>query len=71
MKVKVTQSCMTLCDTMDCIVHGILQARILKWIAFPSSRGSQPRDPTQLSLIANRSCPAEPQGEPITNLYHY
>ena len=29
-KVKVTQSCLTLCDPMDCIVHGILQAKILK-----------------------------------------
>ena len=49
-KVLVTQSCPTLCDPMDCSlpgfsVHGILQARILEWIAIPSSRGSsQPRD---------------------------
>ena len=71
MKVTVAQSCLTLCDTMDYTVHGILQARILKWIAFPSSRGSQPRDSTQLSLIASRSFPAELQGKPITNLYHY
>ena len=35
----VTQSCLTLCDTMDCIVHGILQARILEWVATPFSRG--------------------------------
>ena len=33
---KVTQSCPTLCNPMDCIVHGILQARVLEWIAFPS-----------------------------------
>ena len=34
-------------------VHGILQARILKWVAFPSSRGSSPpRDQTQVSRIA-------------------
>ena len=47
-KVKVAQSCLTLCDSMDCIVHGILQARILEWVAF--SRGSsQPRDWTQVS----------------------
>ena len=32
LKVKVSQSCLTLCDSMDYIVHGILQARILKWI---------------------------------------
>ena len=44
-KVKVAHSCPTLCDPMAYIVHGILQARILKWIAFPFSRGSsQPRD---------------------------
>ena len=30
-KMKVAQSCLTLCDPMDCIVHGILQARILEW----------------------------------------
>ena len=44
------QSCLTLCDTMDCSlsgssVHGILQARILEWVAMPSSRSSSwPRD---------------------------
>ena len=44
-KVKVTQSCPTLCEPMDYTVHGILQARILEWVAFPFSRGSfQPRD---------------------------
>ena len=44
-KVKVIQSCPTLCDPMDSTVHGILQARILEWVAFPFSRGSsQPRD---------------------------
>ena len=44
-EVKVSQSCLTLCDPMDYTVHGILQARILEWIAFPLSRGSsQPRD---------------------------
>ena len=53
MKVRVTQSCPTLCDPMDCIVHGILQARILEWVAFPFSRGSsQPRDQTQVSRTA-------------------
>ena len=34
-KVKVAQSCPTLCDPMDDTVHGILQARILEWVAFP------------------------------------
>ena len=52
-KVKVTQSCPTLCDPMDYRVHGILQARILESVAFPFSRGSsQPRDWTQVSHIA-------------------
>ena len=61
MKVKVAQLCPTLCDPMDYTVHGILQARILEWIAFPSSRGSsQARSP---ALQAD-SLPAEPQGKP-------
>ena len=52
-KVKVTQSCLTLCNPMDCIVHGFLQARILEWVVFPFSRGSsQPRDQTGVSCIA-------------------
>ena len=48
--VLVAQSCPTLCDPMDCSpqgssVHGILQARILEWVAISFSRGSpQPRD---------------------------
>jgi len=38
---------------MDYTVHGILQARILEWVAFPFSRGSsQPRDRTHVSHIA-------------------
>ena len=36
-KVKVTQSCSTLCDPMDYAVHGILQARALEWVAVPFS----------------------------------
>ena len=52
-KVKVAQSCLILCDPMDYTAHGILQARILEWVAFPFSRGSsQPRDRTQVSRIA-------------------
>ena len=47
--------CPTLCDPMNYKVRGILQARILEWVAFPFSRGSsQPRDRTQVSLTANR-----------------
>ena len=51
---KVTQSYLTtLYDPMDYIVHGILQAKILEWVAFPFSRGSsQPRSWTQVSLSA-------------------
>ena len=41
-KVNVTQSCLTLCDHMDYTAHGILQARILEWIAFPFFRGYFP-----------------------------
>ena len=52
-EVKVAQSCPTLCDPMDDRVHGILQARILEWVAFPlSRRSSQPRDQTQVSCNA-------------------
>ena len=55
-KVKVTQSCPTLCDPMDYIVHGNVQTRILEWVAFLfSSRSSQPRDQTQGSRIAGGS----------------
>ena len=57
-KALIVQSRPTLCNHMDCSlpgssVHGILQARILKWVPF--SRGfSQPRDQTQVSCIAGR-----------------
>ena len=62
--VKVIQSCPTLGDPMDYTVHGILQARILEWVAVAFSRGSsQPRDRTQVSHIAADSLPAEPQGK--------
>ena len=54
-KVKVTQSCPTLCDPTDYTLHGILQARILERVAFPFSRGSsQPRDRAEVSHIAGR-----------------
>ena len=59
-KVLVTQLCPTLCDPMDCSlpgssVHGILQVRILEWVAIPFSRGSsRPRDQTWVSCIAGR-----------------
>ena len=52
---KVTQSCPTLCDPVDSAVHGILQARILEWVAFCFfGASSQPRDQTQVSHVAGR-----------------
>ena len=63
-RVKVVQSCPTLCDPKD-LDHGILQARILEWVAFSFTRGSpnpgiEPRSPT----LQTDSLPAEPQGKP-------
>ena len=70
---QLLQLCLTLCDPMDCSppgfsVHGILQARILEWVAVPSIRWSSwPRDQTQVSCI---SCitggffTAKPPGKP-------
>ena len=58
--VLVIQSCLTLCDHMDCSltgssVHGTLQARILEWVATPFTRGSSwPRDQTRVFCIADR-----------------
>ena len=55
MKVKVAELCPTLCNPVDYTVHGILQAKILEWVAFPFSRGSsQPRDQTQVTHTAGR-----------------
>ena len=57
---EVAQSCPTLWDPVDCgplgsSIHGILQARILEWVAISFSRGSpRPRDQTQVSRIAGR-----------------
>ena len=64
-KVKVAQLCPILCGSMDCIVPGILQARVLEWVAFPFSRvSSQLRDQTQVSRMQVDSLPAEPLGKP-------
>ena len=65
MKVKFAQLCLTLCGPMDCTVHGILQARILKWVDFPSpgylpNPGIERRSPT----LQVDSLPAEKQGKP-------
>ena len=52
MNVKVAQLCPTLCDPMGSTVRGILQARLLEWVAVPFSRGSsQPKGGTQISHI--------------------
>ena len=75
MKVKsgseVAQLCPTLSDPMGCSqpgssVHGILQARILEWVAIPFSRvSSQLKDQTQVSCIAGGFfLPSKPQGSP-------
>ena len=70
MKVKVTQLCPTLSDLMDSRVRGILQARILEWVAVPFSRGSsQPRDRTQVSCIAGGFCTTGPLGKPRFFVY--
>ena len=68
--VLVTQSCLTLCDPMDCSppsssVHRILQARILEWVPVPSSWGSsQTRDQTQASALQADSLLSETPGKP-------
>ena len=51
----------TLCDPMDCTVPGILQARILEWVAYPTRGSSQPRSP---ALQAD-SLPTELSGKPL------
>ena len=57
---EVAQSCPTLCDPMGCSlpgypIHGILQVRVLEWVAISFSRGSsRPRDRTQVSHIPGR-----------------
>ena len=63
MKVKMAQSYPTLCDLMIYTVHGILQARILEWIAIPSPRdlpnpGIEPSFP----VLHADSLPSEPPG---------
>ena len=70
--VLVALSCLTLCNSTDyspsgSSVHGILQARILEWVAMPSSRRSfQPRDRTQVSTLQADSLLFEPPGIPIS-----
>ena len=66
--VLVTQSCLTLCHPMDCSppgssLHGILQARILEWVAISASRGTSPRILTCISCIEAVSLQSEPPGK--------
>ena len=61
LKVKGAQLCLILCDPMDYTVHGILQARIMEWVAFASpgdlpNPGIKPMSPT----LQADSLPAEP-----------
>ena len=64
-KVKVIQSCLTLCDPMHCIVHGILQARILECVAFPSPGDlSNPETKPRSPALQADCLLAEPQGKP-------
>ena len=74
---KVAQSCWTLCDPMDCSppgssVHGILQTRILEWVASPFSRvspdpGIEPETP---ALQADSLPSAPPKCQQIQSIYH-
>ena len=72
-KVLVTQSCLTLCDPVDCSppgssVHGLSQAGILEWVAIPFSReSSQPRDWTLVSYTAGRFFTIWATGEAPSN----
>ena len=69
------QLCLTLCDSMDhsppgSSVHRIFLARILEWVAMPSSRGSSPpRDWTRVSCAGGRFFIAEPPGKPLYNIH--
>ena len=68
MNVKVIQLCLTLCNPMDYTAHGILQARLLEWVAFHSpgdlpNPGIKPRSPA----LQTDSLAAEPQGKQIDN----
>ena len=78
MEAKVTRVCLTLCDPMDCSspgssVHGILQARILEWVAIPFSRdSSQPSvEPSSPTLQADSLPSASPGRLEIGNTSKY
>ena len=65
------KSCLTLCDPKNCSptgssVHGILQARILEWVAMPSSRGSSQSRASP--VLQADSLPTDPSGKPWPHL---
>ena len=71
-KVKVTQSCPTLCDPMNYTFHGILQARILEWVAFPFSEDlPDPRIRLGYPALQADSFPTEPSGKPHVYVYQF
>ena len=70
MKVLLAQSCLTLVTPQTAARQGLLSmgswTRILEWVAIPFSRGSsQASDRTQVSRMAGRSLPCDPQGSPM------
>ena len=72
MKVLVTQSCLTLCNPVDYSppgfsIHGIVQARILEWVAIFSSRGSSQLEPESLAspALADGFLTTEPSGKTV------
>ena len=77
MKVLVTLSCPTLCDPKDCnppgsSVHGILQTRILEWVAIPFLKGSSKfRNRTEFSCTAGRFFTTEPPGKPTLSIKEF
>ena len=70
MKVKVTQLCLTLWDPRNYTVHGILQAKILEWVAVSFSRGAaQPRSPTLQADSLSVEPPGKPKNTGVSSLY--
>ena len=73
----VSKSCLTLCDPVDCSppsssVHGIFQARMLKWAAISSSRASSPpRDRTQVSCIGKQILYHQTMRKDLSFLYQF
>ena len=68
-KVKVTQWCPTPCNPVDCIVHGILQARILEWVAIPTpgdlpDAGIEPKSPALADVFFSNEPPGKAKNMP-------